>query len=119
MDHLLDYVFLISSFIACAYVVPDDLLKEFFVLVIIANILFFQVFVSIPVTQVFTISFNKIGPTEYRIFACLAILGLIYVPKALYYALPTLIILLSIVCLMLIYNTQKKLWKKDMENMKS
>lgn len=116
MDHLLDYIFLISSFVAWSYVMPVDLMKEFFVLIIIANILFFQVFVSIPVTQAFTISFNKIGPTEYRLFACIAVLMLIYLPDALYYALPMLIIFLSVACVFLIYNTQKKLWKKDMEN---
>jgi phosphatidylglycerophosphate synthase len=119
MDHLLDYIFLISSFVAWAYVIPDDLLKDFFVLVIIANVLFFQVFVSIPVTQAFTVSFSKIGPTEYRMFGCLAILGLIYIPEILYYALPTLILILFIVLIFMIYSTQKKLWKKDMENKKN
>lgn len=116
MDHLLDYIFLISSFVAWSYVMPGDLIKEFFLLAILANILFFQVFVSIPVTQAFTISFNKIGPTEYRIFACLAILGLIYIPEMLYYVLPVLILIFFFICIWMIYSTQKKLWKKDMEN---
>lgn len=116
MDHLLDYIFLISCFVAWAYIIPADLIEQFFIVVIIANILFFQVFVSIPVTQAFVISFNKVGPTEYRIIACLAVVGLIYFPMTLYYILPVLIVLLSLACVWLIYVTQKKLWKKDMEN---
>lgn len=116
MDHLLDYIFLISVFVAWWFVIPPELFVQFVLLVVVANVLFFHVFVSIPVTQVFSISFNKIWPTEYRMLACLTIIWLIYFPTVLYYLSPILLVILIASCIFMIYSTQKKLWDKDMEN---
>ena len=97
MDHLLDYVFLCS------------------VLAVFGGFMV-NSFLAFAATAKFKISVLRLGPTEFRL-ALVAIntLVILYGPRYLAKALPY-VAAGGILCLCLVvYRTQKEIWRRDME----
>jgi hypothetical protein len=116
MDHVLDYAFMCSVLIGYAFILPD--LSRLHMLFLLAVFGGFMVnsFLAFAATEKFNINFLKLGPTEFRIFlvltnALLIFFGQRYMIKAIPYVAAGGLVALSL----LVYRTQKKIWKIDME----
>ena len=115
MDHFLDYVFLCSILIGYSFVLPKiHRYSLFFILAIFGGYMV-NSFLSFAATNQFRIAYLGIGPTEIRIlFIAINTLIILFGRTYLAYALtPTLIISFLGLCI-LVYKTQKELWKTDM-----
>ncbi|HVF49754.1 MAG TPA: CDP-alcohol phosphatidyltransferase family protein [Pyrinomonadaceae bacterium] len=116
MDHVLDYAFMCSVLIGYALILPD--ISRFHMLFLLAVFGGFMVnsFLAFAATAKFNISFLKLGPTEFRIFlvvnnTLLILFGTRQMIKAIPYVASGGLLAL---CL-LVYRTQKKIWKIDMD----
>ena len=117
MDHLLDYVFLCSVVGGYAFLLPER--SRMHLLFIMATFGGFMVnsFLAFATTEKFRISHLRLGPTEFRI-ALIAIntalitFGTRPMVKALPYVAAGSLVML---CL-LVYRTQKVIWRRDMEH---
>jgi archaetidylinositol phosphate synthase len=116
MDHMLDYVFLCSVIIGYSLVLPDRARYNLFFLLAVFGGFMVHSFLSFAATEKFDISYMKVGPTEFRVVlvivnTLLILFGKRYMVSSLrWIALGGLIGL----CI-LVYVTQKKIWKLDME----
>ncbi|OGK29822.1 hypothetical protein A3B50_03360 [Candidatus Roizmanbacteria bacterium RIFCSPLOWO2_01_FULL_40_42] len=114
MDHFLDFVFLCCFLIAYSFIIPDDLKYLLFFALAIYGSYMVNSFLQFAVTNEFRISYFRIGPTEIRIVMIIintlvAIFGKVHVRTALPY-----VVVLSILGLCLVvYNTQKLIYKLD------
>jgi len=120
MDHFLDFVCMCSVLIGYSFLV-DGVNKEI-VCLLIAVFGGFMVnsYLAFGATNEFKITYLKAGPTEIRIlFIILNFLimkfGTGFIEKALVYILVLSIVFLCIV----VYRTQKYIWKIDMKDKKS
>jgi phosphatidylglycerophosphate synthase len=116
MDHLLDYVFLCSVLGAYALVLPAPSRQHLFFTLAVFGGFMVNSFLAFAATGRFHISHMKLGPTEFRIalvlINTLVILhGTKYMIKALPYVAPCALALLAL----LVYRTQKEIWRRDME----
>jgi archaetidylinositol phosphate synthase len=117
MDHLLDYFFLCSILICYAFFLPLEYRYiQFFSLAILAGYMV-NSFLSFAATNEFEISYLKIGPTEIRLlFIIINILFIFFGKTYLATLIPYSFILITIGLIIVIYRTQKILWKIDMDN---
>jgi len=116
MDHILDYVFLCSILIGYSMILPER--SRYHLLLMLAVTAGFMVnaFLAFSATEKFHISFMKFGPTEFRIVlivvnALLIIYGKRYMIKSLPYITAGCFVGLCVI----VYTTQRKIWKSDME----
>ncbi len=118
MDHFLDYLFLCSILIGYGLMVADY--NKFYLFYILALFGAFMVnsFLSFAATGAFRISYHGIGPTEVRLLfiivntLIIAFAGRYEIPRVLPYVLAGATFALFAT----VYQTQKELWKIDMEN---
>jgi phosphatidylglycerophosphate synthase len=116
MDHFLDYVFLCAVLIGYSFTFLDRFNTIFFIL---ASYGAFMVnsYLSFSATNEFRIAYFKIGPTEIRLSFIITNILIIFshdkVPLA---GLLPFIFWASMICLsIVVYQTQKMMWKKDMD----
>ena len=116
MDHILDYAFLCSVLIGYVFILPER--SRFHLLLLLAVTAGFMInaFLAFSATEKFHISFMKVGPTEFRIVlitvnTLLVLFGKRYMISSLPYVTAGCFVGF---CLM-VYRTQKKIWKSDME----
>ena len=117
MDHFLDYLFLSSIITAYSFLFPSDTGIFFIGVLILAIGFMVNTFLSFAASNKFNISFLlNFGPTEGRMVLILlnTLLIIFGVPSA-QKALPYIIGAEIIILFLMVYKTQKKLWKEDME----
>src|SRR3989344_1734285 len=114
MDHFLDYLFLCSIIVAYSFLFPPEFAIFFIGILILAAAFLVSTFLSFAASNKLSISFLNMGPTEGRIGlillnTLLIVFGIPLAQKALPYIIGTEIIIL----LLMVYRTQKNLWKED------
>lgn len=116
MDHFLDYIFLCSILIGYSFIVTDPSKHLLFFILAIFGGFMVNSYLAFAATNEFKIAYLKIGPTEIRILFIvintLLIFGKIYAKFVIPYVLAIALLGLVIV----IYRTQKYIWKIDMKN---
>ncbi|HVF56205.1 MAG TPA: CDP-alcohol phosphatidyltransferase family protein [Pyrinomonadaceae bacterium] len=115
MDHLLDYVFLCSVLGAYALILPAAARQNLFLILAIFGGFMVNSFLAFAATERFHISHMKLGPTEFRIAlvtinTLLIAHGTKYMIKALPYVAAGALAML----VLLVYKTQKEIWRHDM-----
>jgi phosphatidylglycerophosphate synthase len=115
MDHYLDYAFLCSILIGYSFFIPEQFhLMYFFVLAIIVAFMV-QSYLGFAASNAFRISYFGIGPTEMRIVFLLINTAFIFFGTTyIGWTLPSVLILAAIGLQIVVYRTQKELWKADM-----
>jgi phosphatidylglycerophosphate synthase len=116
MDHLLDYFFLSSVIIGYAFILPDRSRYQLLIMLALFGAYDFSTFLAFAATDRLKISYLKFGPTEFRlaliiINALLIQFGTRYMVSGLKYVNAGAVVGLCF----LIYATQKKIWRLDME----
>jgi len=116
MDHLLDYVFLCSVVVGYALVLPEHALLSLLLVLAVYGGFMVNSFLTFAATERFEISHMKLGPTEFR--AALVVINALLVAAGtgpMKSALPYVAAgSLAALCV-LVYRTQKQLWRRDME----
>ena len=117
MDHFLDYIFLCSILIGYGLMTEDQ--NKYLIFYILALFGAFMVnsFLSFGATGSFRISYMGIGPTEVRLIFILVNTLIIFLHDlfAMSLLLPVVLVGATFALFAVVYQTQKKLWKIDME----
>jgi phosphatidylglycerophosphate synthase len=120
MDHLLDYVFLCSVLAGYALILPATSQRHLFFLLAVFGGFMVNSFLAFAATEKFSISHLGLGPTEFRI--ALVVLNTLVVfngTRRMEKALPYVAaVALALLCV-LVYRTQKEVWRRDMEKRRS
>jgi len=115
MDHFLDYLFMCSVLIGYTFFMPDPFNILFYILVVYGGFLV-NAFISFAATNRFRVSYFGFGPTEGRIgFIATNTMLIIFGKVFLSQFLPYFLIFAFIVLCVVVYCTQKTIWKMDME----
>ena len=116
MDHLLDYVFLCAVVTGYALVLPERALFSLLLVLAVGGAFMVNSFLTFAATEKFEISHLKFGPTEFRIALVLVNTLLVsYGPRPFKSALPYVAAGAVVALCLLVYRTQKLLWRRDME----
>lgn len=119
MDHLFDYVFSTSMLISYSIAYQFQLEVVFVLLLVAAGYFIHELLMASAVGRLNTSGYYGFGPTEIRAFAVL--IGFI-LPFASFNIVlnsaKALGLFFGLFFIQLIYRSQKKLWKIDMENKK-
>src|SRR4026209_2585129 len=117
MDHLLDYLFLCSALIGCAFILPER--ARYQILIVLASFVGYEVstFLAFAATDRLKISYLKFGPTEFRL-AVIIINALLvqYGTRQMVNGLKYVNIGAGIGLGLMIYKTHKTVWALDMEH---
>ena len=120
VDHFLDYIFYCSIIIAYMFIVPDALKYLIFFVFAVLGAFVVNSYLSFAATNEFRISYFKIGPTEVRLgFIIVNTLWIIFGSHYLKLTLPFALVAGLIVMCLIVYQTQKHMWKTDMRNKKA
>jgi archaetidylinositol phosphate synthase len=116
MDHLLDYVFLCSVIIGYAFILPEKSRYQLLFLLAVFAAFAVSAFLAFSATDRLTISYLKLGPTEFRlaliiINTLLIMFGARYMISGLKYVNAGAVAGLCLV----VYQTQKHIWQVDMQ----
>lgn len=115
MDHFLDYIFLCSILIGYSFTLLDRYNTLFYTLAVFGAYMV-NSYLAFAATNRFKIEFFKMGPTEMRLaFIITNILLIIFKKTYLGWALPIIFWLSVIGLVAVVYDTQKHIWKKDLE----
>ena len=116
MDHLLDYVFLCSILVGYALFLPERATLHVLCLLAVFGGFMVNSFLDLSARGKFRISYLKFGPTEFRL--ALVVLNALVVyagTRRVVKVLPFVAAgALAFLCV-LVYRTQKKIWRLDME----
>lgn len=117
MDHFLDFVFMCSALVGYALLFDGPSRTLFLVLVPVFGALMVNSYLSFAATNEFKITFLGLGPTEIRLTLILLntaiiVCGVRFVEKALPFVWPVGLIVLAVV----VYRTQKYVWRIDMND---
>lgn len=116
MDHFLDYVFLCSMLIGYSLLMPDNLKYVMFFVMAVICAFMVNSFLQFAATNRFRIAYWGIGPTEVRIgFIAINTLIIYMNRSAGLRAVPFILAVASFGLLITAYNTQRQLWKIDMD----
>ena len=120
MDHLLDYFFLCSVIIGYAFILPERSRFQLLLLLALFAAYDFSTFLAFSATDELKISHLKFGPTEFRV-ALIIINGLLvnFGTKHMISGLKWVNAGAVVGLVFLIYGTQKRIWKIDMEGRES
>ncbi|MEK6796420.1 MAG: CDP-alcohol phosphatidyltransferase family protein [Spirochaetota bacterium] len=115
MDHLLDFVFLVSIFIGYSFLVQGYHVWVLYLLMLTFSGFMINSFLSFAATGEFKITYLGSGPTEMRLFfillnAALIVFGIGFFKTALPFATVLALVVLTVV----IFRTQKYIWNIDM-----
>jgi len=117
MDHLLDYFFLSSVIIGYALILPEKSRLQLLLMLTLFGAYDMSTFLAFAATDRLKISYLKFGPTEFRlalivINTLLILFGTRYMISGLKYVNAGAVVGL----VLLVYQTQKKIWHLDMEH---
>jgi phosphatidylglycerophosphate synthase len=117
MDHFLDFVFMCAVLIGYALLFEDQSRIVFLMLVPVYGALMVNSYLSFAATNEFKITFLGLGPTEVRLLlillnTALILFGTAFVTMALPYAFAVGLIVVIVV----VYRTQKYVWRIDMDD---
>jgi phosphatidylglycerophosphate synthase len=117
MDHFLDFVFMCSLFIGYSFLVEGTNKTLVYLLIPVFGCFMASSFLSFGATGEFKITYLGTGPTEIRIWFIIlncAIIwfGIAWIEKLLIYILILAVIILCVV----VYRTQRYIWKTDMRD---
>ncbi len=114
MDHFLDYVFLYSILIAYVFVLQEISLTVVLIGVILGAFMV-NSFLSFAATNKFEISYFGVGPSEIRFLFIIFNIFVIYLGVEFLELIIHYILILGLIFLIgVVFKTQKKLWKIDM-----
>jgi phosphatidylglycerophosphate synthase len=116
MDHLLDYFFLASILIGYSFILPEKSHFQLLLMLALFAAFDFSTFLACAAMDKLKISYLKFGPTEFRlaliiINALLITFGTKHMGGTLKWVNAGAVVGLCF----LIYTTQKKIWRLDME----
>jgi len=117
MDHFLDYIFLCSILIGYGLMTEDYNKYMMFYILMLFGAFMVNSFLSFAATGKFRISYMGIGPTEMRLVFILVNTFIIFFYDRFNMSLLLPIVLAGATFLLFVtvYQTQKELWKVDME----
>ncbi|MCA1635037.1 MAG: hypothetical protein LC802_15445 [Acidobacteria bacterium] len=116
MDHLLDYVFLCSVVAGYALILPANSQRHLFFLLAVFGGFMVNSFLAFAATEKFSISHMGLGPTEFRIaLITLNTLVIFNGTRRMEKVLPYVAAGGLLVLCLLVYRTQKEIWRRDME----
>ncbi len=117
MDHFLDYIFLSSILIGYSFIISDNFKYLFFFIFMIFVGFMINSYLYFAITNKFRISYFGFGPTEIRlIFIILNILIIIFGKTYMSWSLPYVLIISLLALIIVVFDTQKHLWKDDMKS---
>lgn len=118
MDHFLDYLFLCSILIGYGLMVTDYNKYMIFYILALFGAFMVNSFLSFAATGAFRISYMGIGPTEVRLIFILVNTAIIFLSERVEIPriLPFVLAGATFALFVTVYQTQKELWKIDMEN---
>jgi phosphatidylglycerophosphate synthase len=118
MDHFLDYLFLCSILIGYGLMVEDHNKYLLFFVLALFGAFMVNSFLSFAATGAFKISYMGVGPTEVRLIFIIAnTLIILFAGRfELGRVLPFVLTGAAFALFVTVYQTQKQLWKIDMEN---
>jgi phosphatidylglycerophosphate synthase len=118
MDHFLDYIFMCCLLIGYTFFVPDPFNNLFYILIVYGAFLV-NAFISFAATNEFRVSYFGFGPTEGRIgFIATNTLIILYGKTFMAQFLPHLLTIAFFSLIVVVYKTQKVIWKADMKEKK-
>jgi phosphatidylglycerophosphate synthase len=115
MDHFLDFVFMSSVLIGYSFLLDGSNRQIVYLLIPVSGCFMVSSYLAFGATNEFKITYLGAGPTEIRIYFivlnCLIIcFGIGWIEKVIVYIFIVLIAVVGIV----VYRTQKYIWKIDM-----
>jgi len=115
MDHFLDYIFMCAILAGYSFILSPRARHLLFLVMPVYGAFMVSSYLSFAATNEFKITYLRLGPTELRILLILLniaimIFGIGFFEKALPYVLVVLFLGMSVV----IFRTQKYIWKMDM-----
>jgi len=117
MDHFLDFVFMSAVLIGYAILFKGRSRAIFFILVPIYGAFMVNSFLSFAATNEFKITFLGIGPTETRLLLIvLNTIILFFGTAPVERLLPAVPVFAILVLAVVVYRTQRYIWKLDMED---
>ncbi len=118
MDHFLDYLFLCSILIGYGLMVEDHNKYLLFYILALFGAFMVNSFLSFAATGAFRISYMGIGPTEIRLIFIIANALIVAFADKFEIAriLPIVLAGAAFALFVTVFQTQKMLWKIDMEN---
>ncbi len=118
MDHFLDYLFLCSILIGYGLMVEDHNKYMLFYILSLFGAFMVNSFLAFAATGEFRISYLGIGPTEVRLIFIVANTLIIAFDGhfELAHVLPVVLLGAAFALFVTVFQTQKALWKIDMEN---
>jgi len=120
MDHFLDYIFLFSILIGYSFILPNQFNYILFFIMAMFGAFMVNSFLSFAATNEFKISYLGVGPTEVRlIFIVVNTLLIIFNKTYMAAALPYVLTFSVFGLFVVIFKTQKYLWKVDMKQKKN
>ena len=120
MDHFLDYIFLLSILIGYSFILPNQFNYILFFIMAMFGAFMVNSFLSFAATNEFKITYLGIGPTEIRlIFIVVNTLLIIFNKTYMAAALPYVLTFSAFGLFVVIFKTQKYLWKVDMAQKKN
>jgi archaetidylinositol phosphate synthase len=115
MDHLLDYFFLAAVIIGYAFILPERSRYQLLFMLVLFGAYDLSTFLAFAAMEKLQISYLKFGPTEFRL--ALIVINALLVKCGTYHMIGALkfvnIGALVGLCV-LVYQTQKKIWRIDM-----
>jgi len=118
MDHFLDYLFLCSIIIGYGLMVEDQNKYMLFYILALFGAFMVNSFLSFAATGAFRISYMGIGPTEVRlIFIAINTFIIAFAERfEIVRVIPYVLAGATFALFATVFQTQKQLWKLDMEN---
>jgi phosphatidylglycerophosphate synthase len=115
MDHFLDFVFMCSLLIGYSFLLEGAGRQMIYLFIPVAGCFIVSSYLAFGATGEFKITYLWSGPTEVRIYFiilnfCIILFGVGWIEKIIVYLFVASMIVLCII----IYRTQKYIWKKDM-----
>jgi phosphatidylglycerophosphate synthase len=116
MDHLLDFVFLASIIIGYSFILPEKSRVQLLIMLALFAAYDFSTFLAFAATDKLKISYLKFGPTEFRLaLIIINALLIMFGAKHMVNGLKWVNAGAAVGLCFLIYSTQKKIWRLDME----
>ncbi len=120
MDHFLDYIFMCSIIIGYSFIFKPEIRYILFLILPVYGAFMVSAYLAFAATNEFKITYLGIGPTEGRIFLILLNTTLIvFGTKWMAVSLPYILALLFFGLCVVVYRTQKYIWKIDMQDKKT
>lgn len=116
LDHVFDYLFLCAVVIGYAFMLPQRSHLQLLLILAVYGAFMVNSFLAFSATDQFEISQMKLGPTEFRIaLIVINVLVAVYGTRQMEAALPYVAGGAFVALCALVYGTQRRLWRQDMD----